>query len=267
MRDLQAQVTQEAADLNLVTHMTWVQSRLAGGYVEQGDELVLSDSGLPSETFNFVTRARMETGVETAISRVTGYFASAGRPFSWWLGPADRPADLGRALLDAGFTAAESEVAMAADLEFLAAGDPAPAGLRIERATTAAQIRDFGRVCAANWTPPDGEVLRFYRIAAPLLRRRGCPIRLYVGYLGEEPVATAELTVSEGAVGLYNIATLAAHRRKGFGTALTLRPLLDAREEGHALAVLQASEQGQGVYARLGFKETGWYTEYQLPRG
>jgi GNAT superfamily N-acetyltransferase len=266
MPGVQAQVTPEAADLNLVTHMTWVQSRLPGGHVELGDELVLSDSGLPSDTFNFVTRARLDAGAEAAIRRVTGYFGSAGRPFSWWLGPADRPGDLGRALLDAGFSAAESELAMAADLGSLAAGDPAPGGLRIERATTAAQIRDFARVCAANWTPPDAEVLRFYRIAAPLLRRRGCPIRLYVGYLGAEAVATAELTVSEGAVGLYNIATLEAHRRKGFGTALTLRPLLDAREEGHALAVLQASEQGQGVYAGLGFRETGRYTEYQLPR-
>ena len=69
--------------------------------------------------------------------------------------------------------------------------------------------------------------------------------------------------MSEGAVGLYGIATLAAHRRKGYGTALTLRPLLDARDEGHTLAVLQASAEGQGVYARLGFLPTGHYTEYK----
>jgi GNAT superfamily N-acetyltransferase len=262
-----APVTQEAAALNLVTHMTWVQARLPGGHVEIGDPLVLSDSGLPSDTFNFVARARLDTGMESAIGRAAGYFAAAGRPFSWWVGPGDRPATLDRALLAAGFAAAEAEVAMAADLASLPSEGAVPGGLRIERATTDAGIRDFARVAAANWSPPDAHVLRFYRMAAPLLRRRDCPIRLYVGYLGEEPVATAELTVSEGAVGLYNIATLEAHRRKGFGTALTLRPLLDAREEGCALAVLQASAQGERVYARLGFRETGRYTEYQLPRG
>ena len=258
---------QQAADLNLVTHMTWVQSRLAGARVELGNDLVLSDSGLPSDTFNFVARARLDSGVEAAIRRVTDYFTAVARPFSWWRGPADRPADLDRALLDAGFTAAESEVAMAADLGSLAGEDPAPAALRIERATTTDRIRDYGRVVAANWSPPDAQVLRFYELAAPFLLRHECPIRLYVGYLRQEPVAAAELTVSEGAVGLYGIATLADHRRKGYGTALTLRPLLDARAEGHGLAVLQASAEGRGVYARLGFRETGRYTEYQLPRG
>ena len=259
-------MTQEAADLNLVTHMTWVQSRLPGGHVEVGSDLVLSDSGLPSDTFNFVTRARLNSGVEPAIRRVTGYFIAAARPFSWWIGPADRPADLGRALSDWGFHAADSEVAMAVDLSRLGPGDVAPAGLHIERVTTTAQIREFAGVVAANWSPPDEVVRRFYESAAPLLTQGGCPIRLYVGYLDGAPVATAELTVSEGAVGLYNIATLEAYRRRGFGTALTLRPLLDARREGHALAVLQASQQGVGVYARLGFRETGRYTEYQPRR-
>ena len=199
------------------------------------------------------------------IRRVVDYFRGVARPFSWWRGPGDGPAELDRALLDAGFVAAESEVAMAADLRRLADADLAPGGLRIERARTTAAILDFARINAANWDPPDPHVLRFYQLAAPLLRLADAPIRLYVGYAGDEPVATAELAMSDGAVGLYGISTLAAHRRRGYGTALTLRPLLDAREEGHTLAVLQASEEGHGVYARIGFEETGRYTEYQLP--
>ena len=259
-------MSQSAMDGNVVTHMTWVQSRLAGGHVEIGDELVLSDSGLACDTFNVVCRARIAGDPAGAIARVVTHFRSVGRPFSWWLGPDDRPPDLGRSLCAAGFEAAESEVAMAADLHRLAVS-PAPAGLRIARAATVHEIDDFAAVNAANWTPPDPHVLRFYRLAAPLLLRPDCPIRLYVGYLGHRPVATAELTVSDGAVGLYGIATLASHRRKGYGTALTLRPLLDARSEGHGLAVLQASADGQGVYARLGFRVTGKYTEYKTLTG
>ncbi|HEX6104202.1 MAG TPA: GNAT family N-acetyltransferase [Gemmatimonadales bacterium] len=261
-----AALSQETADGNLVTHMTWVQSRLPGGHVELGEDLVLSDSGLPCDSFNFVCRARMNLGAAAAVARVVKYFISAGRPFSWWVGPADRPADLGRALLDAGFAAAESELAMTADLDRLGSADLAPGGLRIERATTPQRIRDFAVVNAANWSPPDAQVLRFYELAAPILASPEAPLRLYVGYLGGEGVATSELTVSEGAVGLYNISTVEAHRRKGIGSALTLRPLVDARAEGHRLAVLQASEDGQGVYARIGFRATGRYTEYQLPR-
>ena len=258
-------MSQDAADRNLVTHITWVQSRLAGGHVEMGGELVLSDSGVPCDTFNFVCRARISGALTPAIARVVGHFVSARRPFSWWLGPADQPAGLGQVLLDSGFSAAESEVAMTADLRRIDRAAGPPDGLRIERASTPAQIDDFASVTAANWDPPDRHVLDFYHRAAEILLRAGAPIRLYVGYLGEEPVSTAELTVSEEEVGLYSVATLAAHRRKGYGTAMTLQPLLDAKAEGHTLAVLQASADGQGVYARLGFEPMGHYTEYKLP--
>ncbi len=259
-------MSQDAADGNLVTHMTWVQARLAGGHVAAGPDLVLSDSGISCDTFNFVCRARLDVRAGAAIRRVVDYFSAVGRPFSWWLGPADRPRDLDRALLDAGFAAAEMEVAMAAELGALGRAELSPHGLQIRRATTTRQVGEFARINAANWSPPDPHVLRFYRLAAPLLLRSDAPLRLYLGYLGDEVVATAELAVGGGAVGLYNISTLAAHRRKGIGTAITLRPLLDAREEGHSLGVLQASPDGQGVYARLGFRATGRYTEYQLPR-
>ena len=133
------------------------------------------------------------------------------------------------------------------------------------RVTTDRHIEDFARVIAANWDPPDPNVLAFYRSAGPILQQGAAPIRLYVGYVGELAVGTAELTVSESEVGLYSIATLAAHRRKGYGSALMLHPLREARREGHTRAVLQASAAGRGVYARLGFRETGTYTEYQPP--
>ena len=256
-------MTLEAADANLVLHATWVQSRLEGGRVESSAALVVSDSGLPCDTFNLVCRARLDGAARPTVDGVLAYFARVDRPFSWWRGPVDRPRDLDRVLLDAGLTAAESELAMAADLRRLRPEQESPPGLRIVRARTARQISDFARVNAANWTPPDRHVIRFYELAAPLLQRTDSPLRLYVGYVEDEPVATAELDVSDGAVGLYNIATVGAHRRKGIGAAMTLRPLLDARAEGHTLAVLQASADGQGLYARLGFEERGRYTEYQ----
>ena len=69
-----------------------------------------------------------------------------------------------------------------------------------------------------------------------------------------------------GVVGLYSIGTLAAYRRRGFGGALTLRPLLDARAEGHRIGSLQAAPGAVGIYARVGFAPFGEDTEYKPVR-
>jgi predicted GNAT family acetyltransferase len=52
-----------------------------------------------------------------------------------------------------------------------------------------------------------------------------------------------------------NVATLKEWRGKGLGAAVTLQPLLDAREQGYRVGVLEASDMGNKVYQRLGFKE------------
>lgn len=92
---------------------------------------------------------------------------------------------------------------------------------------------------------------------------RGCPLRLFVGYVGERPVATSELTVSDEAVGIYGVATLMAYRRRGYGSALTAWPLLQAKAEGHRTAVLQSSEDGVRIYEALGFRAYGEIVEYK----
>jgi ribosomal protein S18 acetylase RimI-like enzyme len=262
--DLSPTALAEAADENFVVHTSWAAIRTPGMRVDLAPDLVVVDSGLPCDTFNFVCRARLEPDAARARAReAVAYFRGVGRPFSWWVGPADRPDALGDVLVSEGLERAETEVAMAADLGALEGGGDGPAALRVERVRTLAQLVDFARVNAANWSPPDPQVMRFYELAAPALLAGDSPQRLYVGYAGGEAVATSELTEGGGVVGLYNVATLEAHRRRGYGSALTLRPLLDARDRGFRAAVLQASADGAGVYARLGFRGFGGVTEYK----
>jgi GNAT superfamily N-acetyltransferase len=254
----------EAADANLVTHLSWVHRRVEGMRAQEDEELVIVDSGLPCDTFNVVARARLTAS--TARSRVAAavaYFQIVSRPFSWWVGPADRPADLGQILLAAGLEAAESELAMAADLEALDETAECPPGLRIERARTPEQVGHYAAINAANWDPPDPDVLRFYEAAVPVLLAADSPLWLYVGYFGDRLVAASELTISGGVAGLYGISTRAPYRRRGFGTAMMIRPLVDARAAGYRTATLQAAPDGVRLYTRLRFTPTGRYTEYK----
>lgn len=55
-------------------------------------------------------------------------------------------------------------------------------------------------------------------------------------------------------LGIYMVATAAAHRRKGFAKALTLQILQDAKERDCRAAYLQASTMGVPMYTQIGFK-------------
>lgn len=255
-----------AMEANLATHMAWVQARLPGARVVDAPDLLLVDSGFATDTFNVICRAQLAPdGIEARIEEALAFFREVGRPFSWWVGPSDRPEDLSEVLNRAGLVLAEGELGMAAPLAGLPPVETAPQGLRIERVSQPGQVADFARIMAANWTPPDPEAPAFYAAAAGLILRPDSPLRLYVGYLEERPVATAELCLAGGVAGLYNILTLASERRRGFGMALTARPLLDARAEGVRTAILQASEEGQRIYTRLGFRPSGQYREFKPP--
>jgi ribosomal protein S18 acetylase RimI-like enzyme len=257
----------EAADANFLVHASWAQQRVAGMTASSTLGVTVVDSGLPCDTFNCVLAARLEpAAADRSIRAAIAHFEVAGRPFSWWVGPADRPEDLGARLAAAGLAAAEGELAMSADLGAAASdANPVPSELAIERVAAPAQLADFAAVNAANWTPIDTDVLRFYASAGSILLSRDSPFRFFVGRVAREPVATLELTIGGGVAGVYNVATVERFRRRGYASAMVRRALEEARAAGLPAAVLQASADGVGVYRRQGFREFGRITEYKPP--
>ena len=80
---------------------------------------------------------------------------------------------------------------------------------------------------------------------------------MYVGWLAGRPVATNILVLGGGVAGVYGVGTLAEARRQGIGSAITIKPLLDARDAGMRYGALFSSELGKPVYERVGFVDTG----------
>jgi GNAT superfamily N-acetyltransferase len=65
--------------------------------------------------------------------------------------------------------------------------------------------------------------------------------------------------------GIYNISTVEPARRRGLGTALTVRLVHDAAARGCCTASLQSTEMAERVYAAVGFRDLGRFMEY-VPR-
>jgi ribosomal protein S18 acetylase RimI-like enzyme len=258
----------EAADANFVAHAGCVQRRLAGMSVIDDEDLVLIDSGLDCDTFNVICRARLDgESASRRAGEAIDHFRAARRPFSWWVGPADEPTDLGKRLVACRLALAETELAMAAELDGIPSGVHPHPDLRILRVDSKSRLRDFAEISAANWSPPDVHVLRFYELGSAVLLADDCPMRLYVGYLEDEAVACAEMTTGGGVAGLYNISTAARHRRRGIGASMTVHSMLEARDRGLGTAIVQAAAEGKAVYERVGFRPFGTIREYKPVAG
>lgn len=105
-------------------------------------------------------------------------------------------------------------------------------------------------VAAAGFEVP--EELFVQLVTPDLVRLPG--VRCYLGEMGGEAVTTG-LGVTLGEfVGVFNIATPPAHRRRGYGAAVTVRAVADGLAAGTKWSWLQSSPLGYASYARLGFQ-------------
>jgi len=118
-----------------------------------------------------------------------------------------------------------------------------------------AEAHLHARVAAVSFEAP---LEAFLQLMTPsLLALPG--VRCYVGEVGGQAVTTGVGVTLGSYVGIFNIATPPAHRRRGYGAAVTARAVADGLAAGAKWAWLQSSEPGYPVYERLGFRTAeGW---------
>jgi GNAT superfamily N-acetyltransferase len=238
-----------------------------GGTVETTDRGVRVTSGVPFHLANWVLRTNCpDDGVDDHIASTLRHFRGLGLPFLWANAPGDRPAHLRERLLAAGFHESASP-AMAADLDTLPK-TPLAAGLSIRPVRSAEDIAVFARTLNAGDFQASGEIER----AIPGLLRPSVgetvtelDFRCFIGYQDGAPVATSARLLSDGVVGIWGVATVPSARRRGFGAAMTVAALEDGRNLGYGVGVLLATQMGEPVYKRLGFRELYRLSEFSPP--
>ncbi len=84
-----------------------------------------------------------------------------------------------------------------------------------------------------------------------------------LGMLDGVPVATSAAFVSGDTIGVYNVATVESHRRRGLGEALTAAAARVGSEAGATRSILQASRAGEPVYRRMGYETPAHYRQFE----
>lgn len=229
---------------------------LPGCEVVEGERLSYHHAFPENPMFRGVWRTRLsEAEIESTIDEAIDWFEQRNaKNFFWWTDSQTQPAELPERLLNRGFDGnLEGDPGMALDLNILKEENPSD-GLNILQAVDQVTLNDWRDVFAAAFEMPISGGQAW--VDATLSAEGGyAPWKMYVGYLDDRPVAISMLFNGAGVSGIYAIGTLPEMRRKGFGSAITLKPLLDARRQGYRYAVLFATRLGYPVYERLGFRE------------
>jgi len=210
------------------------------------------DTGVQDSTFNFVYgNSLSEDELDRGVGRVAAHFEERGLPFRWTIGLLGEPQGIATVLEAHGMRLDEQEPGM-----LLEPGAPKAAsvpGLEIRPVTDAELLRQW--MWAWGCGAPDDVIERWYEVYQALPYGPDGPLRMFVGFLDGEPVATVYLHLAAATGTVHYVVTRPELRRRGIGAVMTQVAVREAEASGCRTVVLTASPYGVGVYRRLGFRE------------
>jgi len=225
---------------------------MPGSEIVEGDRLSYHLTFPDAPMYKGIWNSRFSADeADSAIEQGVELFQAKGAPFvTWWFNNHPQPANLLERLEVHGFEHDYSAPGMAIELDSL--GETLPDELSIVSTHDDQTYRDWIIVLCGSYGMSFARA-QAWTEATQALGGEDAPWRLYVGYWQGQPVACNLLFNGAGVAGLYCVGTIPDARGKGFGKAITLKPLLDARAAGYHYGVLFASDEGLPMYQRLGF--------------
>jgi GNAT superfamily N-acetyltransferase len=221
----------------------------------------------PEHGWNGVLWSELDPGgADAAIAEQVRYFGGLGRAFEWKLYAHDQPADLGRRLLAAGFTAEPVETVMIAEVAGLdASAGGAPEGVRLvpvtgeEGADLVAAVHE--RAFATDPEPSEPATERLLgQLAA------GTAIAV-LAMAGDVPISAARMDMHPGTrfASLWGGGTVPEWRGRGVYRALVAYRAREAAARGYDYLQVDASSQSRPILLRLGFAPLTTTTPYVHP--
>lgn len=249
-------------DRNFHLHACIIPDQTAGMKVMHLGHLTYVDSGLSCDTFNIIHIFRGSKLTKVELTDAVDYFRECSLAFCIWVSKENLTNNVKRYLKDLSLSRQNEEMGMVLSLKTYTP-IPEETSKKIITVNNRDQLSDYAKVIAENWTPMDENVLRYFEITSENYLKKNNQILLLIYYHNDQPVATVEMSPTDHiTVGLYGVATLAAFRGRGIGSSMMTFALNKAKQLGYSKVILQASEDGIGIYKRLGFMEQTSYFEY-----
>jgi ribosomal protein S18 acetylase RimI-like enzyme len=232
-------------------------AELGGGAWEEGSGLLLYRTPVPDPV---VWNGAILTGdphdpVDQLLERADAFFAPHAESYGFFV-VGSRDAEMAAFLTTAGAEALDDAPHMLVETARVPDADPALAiGLVTDDAGRQAFVEVAGAAFQTIGADPETWPV-VYRslgsvcaedVIAVVASTEGRPVGAAMGYL------------SDGLCEVIHVAAVPAARRRGIGKAVTARVVAEARARGATMAVLQATEHGEGVYRSLGFEEIDRY--------
>ena len=206
-----------------------------GGRVQRSGDALFADAGYssPFDNVAFLMRPPVEIDLDAVLAEADD-FLPGDRP---WLLVSAWPMPM---LTGEGWHLVGHPPFMVRPVG--GAAPPVPASLRIAEVVDDAGLADYADVVRHGYPVDPGA------LADP--RSRVPNFRLFVGYVGERPVAAAAAYLGDGIAEVTWVATVPDARGHGYGEALTWTATL---ANPGVLAGLCASDLGRPIYERMGY--------------
>ncbi|MDR6551014.1 GNAT family N-acetyltransferase [Paenibacillus qinlingensis] len=224
--------------------------------MERTPQMIRYESNLAHPLFNRVITyhgALSEDGIDE-IGRIANDYIARKTPFTWLTWSHDANVEvLGHVLQAKGLNKVDEMSGMSLELRNWNYEKKVIPGFVIKPILSSSEMGWFRDIVPSVFEV-NGEIGEvFGQISEDVALGENAAYRHYIGILDGQPVAALTAVHVGETIGIYNVATLEAYRRRGLGCALIFHALHEGQAEGRRLAVLLASTMGEGLYKSIGF--------------
>ncbi|WP_433548907.1 GNAT family N-acetyltransferase [Streptomyces sp. CA-294286] len=204
-----------------------------------------------------------EATADAAIAEQVRHFRAHGLDFEWKHYAHDRPQDLGRRLLAAGFVADEPEALMVAETASLPTEPVLPEGVRLVRVTDRSGVDLMVR---AHESAFGGDARKLGEEVLAQLTAAPDTVEVVVAMAGDEPVSAARAEFPPGTqfASLWGGGTAPEWRGRGVYRALVAHRTRLAVERGYRYLQVDALDTSRPILQRLGFARLSTTTPYNF---